>query len=65
MQLLTQSLNHLENFINPELSADMACEELRMALKEVASITEVEQGGEDVDVEEVLDRLFKDFCIGK
>jgi len=37
----------------------MACEELRMALVSLQKITG------HIDVEEVLDVLFKDFCIGK
>ena len=40
----------------------MACEELRLALDAVASVTEL---GGQVDVETVLYRVFKDFCIGK
>jgi tRNA modification GTPase len=37
----------------------MGCEELRMAVDSISRITG------DIDVEEVLDVLFKDFCIGK
>ncbi len=37
----------------------MACEELRMALNSLKKITG------HIDVEEVLDVLFRDFCIGK
>jgi tRNA modification GTPase len=47
------------NFSDPGLQADLACEELRLALKSVQKITG------HIDVEEVLDVLFKDFCIGK
>ena len=37
----------------------MAAEELRMAVKALSKITG------HIDVEEVLDVVFKDFCIGK
>ena len=38
---------------------DMAAEELRLAASELGQITGA------VDVEDVLDKLFMDFCIGK
>jgi tRNA modification GTPase len=38
---------------------DLAAEELRRAATELGRITGA------VDVEDVLDRLFADFCIGK
>jgi tRNA modification GTPase len=41
------------------MAIDMAAEELRLAASELGRITGV------VDVEDVLDRLFTDFCIGK
>jgi tRNA modification GTPase len=41
------------------ISVDMAAEELRLATSELGRITGA------VDVEEVLDKLFADFCIGK
>ena len=41
------------------VSPDMACEELRLAVMQISRITG------HIDVEEVLDVLFKDFCIGK
>jgi tRNA modification GTPase len=37
----------------------MACEELRMAVSHISNITG------HIDTEEVLDILFRDFCIGK
>jgi len=37
----------------------MACEELRSAVQSIAKITG------HIDVENVLDVLFRDFCIGK
>ena len=45
--------------MNPNLTPDMACEELRMAVEAIGRITG------HIDVEDVLDVLFKDFCIGK
>jgi tRNA modification GTPase len=41
------------------LAVDMAAEELRLATQELGRITGA------VDVEDVLDVLFNDFCIGK
>jgi tRNA modification GTPase len=41
------------------MAVDMAAEELRLATSELGRITGA------VDVEEVLDVLFTDFCIGK
>ena len=38
---------------------ELASEELRVAAKEIGSITNV------IDVEEVLDDIFSNFCIGK
>jgi tRNA modification GTPase len=40
-------------------AVDMAAEELRLATSELGRITGA------VDVEDVLDKLFSDFCIGK
>ena len=42
-----------------ESTVDLAAEELRLAASELGRITGA------VDVEEVLDVLFADFCIGK
>lgn len=41
------------------MAVDMAAEELRLAASELGRITGA------VDVEDVLDKLFSDFCIGK
>jgi len=41
------------------MAVDMAAEELRLAASELGRVTGV------VDVEDVLDKLFADFCIGK
>lgn len=44
---------------NRSLGLDLAAEELRIASTELGRITGA------VDVEEVLDVIFRDFCIGK
>ena len=41
------------------VTVDMAAEELRLAASELGRITGA------IDVEDVLDVLFSDFCIGK
>ena len=57
--LLEECHTYLSNFMNEELQPDIACEELRNAVKSLSKITG------HIDVENVLDVLFKDFCIGK
>lgn len=57
--LFSECLECLRNFQQEGIQPDMACEELRMALKALQKITG------HIDVEEVLDVLFQDFCIGK
>jgi tRNA modification GTPase len=49
------SLNHAEAAREPELFA----EDLRLAMRAIGRITGT------VDVEEILDSVFRDFCIGK
>jgi len=41
--------------VNPELAA----EDLRIAAREIGKITNI------IDVEEILDDIFNNFCIGK
>jgi len=50
-----QSLRHGETALEPELFA----EDLRLAMRAIGRITGA------VDVEEILDSVFRDFCIGK
>ena len=50
---------YLENFCRDDLLPDMAVEELRAAIHTIGRITG------KIDVEDVLDVLFKEFCIGK
>jgi tRNA modification GTPase len=49
------SLRHAESAMEPELFA----EDLRLAMRAIGRITGA------VDVEEILDSVFRDFCIGK
>lgn len=57
--LLEQTLHCLDNFLQDDLQVDMAAEELRLAVQCVSRVTG------HIDVEEMLDVLFADFCIGK
>ena len=57
--LLEHTLQCLENFLQPNLQPDMAAEELRAAIYHLSRITG------HIDVEDVLDVVFRDFCIGK
>ena len=57
--LLESTLQCLDNFLEPDLQVDMAAEELRSAVNYVSQVTG------HIDVEDVLDVVFRDFCIGK
>eukprot|EP00600_Ochromonadales_sp_CCMP1393_P006617 CAMPEP_0174960572 /NCGR_PEP_ID=MMETSP0004_2-20121128/3773_1 /TAXON_ID=420556 /ORGANISM="Ochromonas sp., Strain CCMP1393" /LENGTH=609 /DNA_ID=CAMNT_0016208949 /DNA_START=60 /DNA_END=1889 /DNA_ORIENTATION=- len=50
---------HLDRFLLGTLPMDASAEELRLAMMELGKITG------RVDVEELLDIIFRDFCIGK
>lgn len=56
---LKQCVTHLDRFLSAKLPMDAAAEELRLASQELGRITGI------VDVEELLDIIFRDFCIGK
>ena len=57
---LEDSLAALERFLAaPEAGAELAAEELRLAARALGRITG------RVDVEDMLDSLFREFCIGK
>ena len=60
-QHLKQCLNYLENFETKksENDFDKAAEDLRLATRHLGMIVG------KVDVEEILDSIFSDFCIGK
>ena len=54
-----QSFTEKSKNINPITHSELMIEELRYAINEVGRITG------HVDVEDFLDVIFKDFCIGK
>jgi len=58
---LQDCANHLKNFENKSVSVDFdkGAEDLRLATRNLAMIVG------KVDVEDILDSIFKDFCIGK
>lgn len=56
---LTSAAQHLEHSLDSELPIEIACEELRLAARALGRVTG------RVEVEEILDALFKNFCIGK
>ena len=60
-QHLEQCVLHLENFKNKKetLDLDKAAEDIRLASRHLGMIVG------KVDVEEILESIFNDFCIGK
>ncbi len=61
VQAVRDALNSLKKTlkINLNFYPELASEELRVAAKEIGSITNI------IDVEDVLDDIFSNFCIGK
>jgi len=61
VQGVKKSIISLKNILKIDLnsSPELASEELRVAAKEIGSITNV------IDAEQVLDDIFSNFCIGK
>ena len=61
VQAVRNALNSLKKTlkINLNFNPELASEELRVAAKEIGSITNI------IDVEDVLDDIFSNFCIGK
>ena len=61
VQAVRNALNSLKKTlkINLYFNPELASEELRVAAKEIGSITNI------IDVEDVLDDIFSNFCIGK
>ena len=55
---LTDAANHLISF-NKQDMIELRCEELRLAAKAIGSVTGI------IDIERVLDEIFRSFCIGK
>jgi len=58
-ELLRGCIEALDRFLAKPPEVDLACEELRLAASTLGRITG------RVDVEELLDVIFRDFCIGK
>ncbi len=57
---LKSALTHLERYLNAVHSElELLSEDLRMAARDIGKITGM------VDVEEILEKIFKEFCIGK
>lgn len=57
---VTRSIRHLNNFLEgAKKSAELRAEDLRHAARELAAITG------RVDVEDLLSKIFSEFCIGK
>ena len=58
---LNECLEEIDNFLRKDQKKDLelAAEDLRMATRHLGSIVG------KVDIEEILDSIFKDFCIGK
>jgi tRNA modification GTPase len=58
---LNDCLKEIDNFLKKDQNKDLeiAAEDLRLATRHLGSIVGT------VDVEEILDSIFKDFCIGK
>jgi tRNA modification GTPase len=52
------ALQHLQSFLLCN-AQELACEELRLAASEIGKITGI------IAVDELLDHIFRDFCIGK
>ena len=61
VQAIRNALDSLKKTlkINLNFNPELASEELRVAAKEIGSITNI------IDVEDVLDNIFSNFCIGK
>ena len=61
VEAIKRSINAFNDLIKLDLniSPELASENLRIVAKEIGSITNI------IDVEEILDDIFKSFCIGK
>jgi tRNA modification GTPase trmE len=55
-----EALTHIVNGLHREVSGDLLSEDLRQALTHLADIT-----GSAITTDEVLENIFKSFCIGK
>jgi len=57
--LLEEARDNLDSFLERPNQLDLAAEELRNAMHAIGQITG------RIDVEGLLDRIFREFCIGK
>ncbi len=57
---LMSALDHLDRFLSTDhFELELLSEDLRMAARDIGKITGL------VDVEDILEKIFKEFCIGK
>ena len=56
---VARCVGHLDAFLHGSLPLDLGAEELRSAANELGRVTGI------IDVEDLLDTIFRDFCIGK
>ncbi len=57
---LTSALDHLDRYLSAEhFELELLSEDLRMAARDIGKITGL------VDVEDILEKIFREFCIGK
>ena len=56
--LLTETVEYLDNF-SLDKEIELSAEDIRLAVRAIGKIVG------KVDVDEILDRIFGDFCIGK
>jgi tRNA modification GTPase len=60
LESVTRHLDRFtSNLVGPDAGIDMLAEDLRMAARDLAKLTG------RIDVEDYLDVIFRDFCIGK
>lgn len=57
LELAAERLNHAQLMLDQDIV--LAAEDIRLGLREIGRVTG------DVDVDEILDRIFGEFCIGK
>ncbi|MEZ5757708.1 MAG: tRNA uridine-5-carboxymethylaminomethyl(34) synthesis GTPase MnmE [Emcibacteraceae bacterium] len=57
---LQSALNHMKRYLDADhFALELLSEDLRMAARDIGKITGY------VDVEDILDKIFKEFCVGK
>ena len=58
-KMLKNTLKHLEKSSKKIKNFDIFAEDIRLAMKEISKISG------NVDIEDILEVIFNDFCIGK